>query len=156
MNAATPLWPFELRSDESIIRRDAVWVWFAMMHGRTTRTTHLVITTARVLFVPIEGTASRSWLSWLLGSLGFGAPPALRAHEIELSNIRKLWKWIPAFSGPPLIELANGDSWYYELVEDRRPWNSVASKDARREQFEALEEAWETARVRAASQDPQP
>jgi hypothetical protein len=48
------------------------------------------------------------------------------------------------------------ESWIFQLVEDHRPWNKPASTAAMREHFEALEAAWEAARSRAASQNPQP
>lgn len=147
--------PFELRPGESIIRRDVVRLWHVMSRTRKRRTTYLVVTTVRVLFVPIHITFGRRFLSWLLLLVAIGAPPAHRAHEIELSEIRKLWKWKPALSGPPLIELANGDCWYYRLVVDSFPWRHEVAKNKELEQFEDFEKAWDAARTRSATHDPQ-
>ena len=119
----------------------------------------MVITSERVLWLPPVGIPSWYRFAPAVVLLTLSAvrrfAPLTTPDEIQLVDVDRLWKWHPEFSGPPMIQ-AGHESWLFQLLEDRRPWNAPASKAAMREQFEALEAAWEAARSRAASCDQHP
>jgi hypothetical protein len=73
--------------------------------------------------------------------------------ELELFKIKKLWKWRPEFSGPPMIELVEGPTYHFELQRSYFPIARDASIDDRRSHFELLEAAWDAARARAQLAD---
>ena len=118
----------------------------------------MLITSQRLIWLPPMEVPAWYRLSPLIAvftlSLLKRLTPLSAAEMVELIGITKLWKWQPEFSAPPMIQ-AGAESWAVQLLEDERPWTHIATPEATREHFEALEMAWEAARSRAASDDPQ-
>ena len=159
-----------LRDGERAIRSDVVCFSMSSTAGmfpnppviqrhQVQQLARMVITSERIIWLPPVGITWWYRFAPALVLLTLSAvrrfAPLTTPDEIELADVTRLWKWHPEFSGPPMIQVSL-ESWLFQLVEDRRPWNAPASKAAMREQFEALGAAWEAARSRAASHDPQP
>ena len=78
-------------------------------------------------------------------------PPLRRAVRFRLDEITSLHKWQPEFSMSPMFQVGSR-GWFWQLVNEAPPLYMAADIGAMREQFDAIEAAWEAARARAASQ----
>jgi hypothetical protein len=151
----------DLRADERILRPDMVWFFLSSTAGfypnPPTRRgflgspllARMIVTTERITWLPPREVPGwyriAPFLLMLTLSLVRRFAPLSRRDDIALTSVTHLWKWHPEFSGSPIVQ-AGEEGWTLQLLEDRRPWNKVASKEETREHFEAVEAAWKAAR----------
>lgn len=158
-----------LQPGEEFIRQDVVGFFLASLTDiypypmKKTNTSfgqmtiaQMLITSERIIVAPPHGCPS--WYRFaplvLFATVGMVRrfPPLRTPQDIRLVDITRLWKWQPAFSGPPLLE-ANGESYQFRVLRDEAPWNAYSTKEQMREHFEVIEAAWAAARERAAHEN---
>jgi hypothetical protein len=153
----------ELRPGETMVRCDVVHLglspkllpWleqFARARALVWRFTAMSVTGGRIIF----SKEDTGWLGAVAGALGPAVYRPLRTPiQLELSEIRRFWKWRQEFSGPPAFQVeGTADLWYFRLLVGRRFPYKYAPIEAMREHFETVEAAWAAAKARAAVHAP--
>lgn len=151
--------PYQLAASESVIRSDLVIQsesYRQVLHPvLRERLTLMVLTTEHIFFLrPImpwyypllayPGYAIMWWGLWGLHR------PLVNPFQIRLSEIKRLARWRPEFSGP--LEIRTGkQAWSVGLLTGKLPRVSSAPLEDVRHHFESVEDAWAAQRKQVGS-----